>query len=252
METAMTIQDMMTLAKQVVAGKLFPSFDSPEKLMTLMMLCQAEGIPPIVAVRRYDIIQGRPALKSDAMLGDFQTRGGKVAWLVYTETVVKAEFSASGLSAPVTVEWTIEMANRAGLAAKPGSWKQYPRAMLKARVISEGIRISMPSIVSGVYTPEEVADMVVIPPLHRVESVSTQAPSESIEAEAVEPITPAQLKAIQTIANEGKIGRELTGTEKRDARIAWINSHLSRVVASTNNLTKAEAAIIIDKARHGK
>ena len=119
MSTELTITDINGLAKQVCAGKLFPAFNTPEALATLMMLCQAEGIHPITAVRRYDIIQGRPALKSDAMLGDFMDRGGKVAWLVYTESEVTAEFSAPGLSAPVKVSWTIDMANRAGLTSKP-------------------------------------------------------------------------------------------------------------------------------------
>jgi hypothetical protein len=213
--------------------------------MTLMMLCQAEGIPPIVAVRRYDIVSGRPAMKSDAMLGDFQSRGGKIAWLVYTETEVTAEFSAPGLSAPVKVTWTIDMANRAGLTSKPGPWKQYPRSMLKARVISEGIRISMPAIISGIYTPEEVADFV--------PQITPQAERPAIEAEVVPPaaevITQSQLKAIQTIAGEAKIGDGLPPQEKRAARIAWLVELTGRQVSSTSDLTKDEASKIIDSAK---
>jgi hypothetical protein len=56
------------------------------------------------------------------------------------------------------ITWTIEMAREAKLADKD-NWKSYPRAMLRARVVSEGIRTVFPGVVLGVYTPEEVQDI---------------------------------------------------------------------------------------------
>lgn len=53
--------------------------------------------------------------------------------------------------------WTIAQAKSAGLTGKD-VWKQYPRAMLRARVISEGIRTVYPGVSVGVYTVEEVQD----------------------------------------------------------------------------------------------
>lgn len=49
------------------------------------------------------------------------------------------------------------MATAAKLTGKD-TWKQYPRQMLRARVISEGIRTVYPGVAVGVYTPEEVQD----------------------------------------------------------------------------------------------
>jgi len=62
---------------------------------------------------------------------------------------------AQGGSLEVT--WTLKQAKEIGIASKD-NWKNYPRAMLRARVISEGIRAVFPGCVVGVYTPEEVAD----------------------------------------------------------------------------------------------
>jgi hypothetical protein len=59
----------------------------------------------------------------------------------------------------VTIEWTFDMAKAAGLTGKD-IWKQYPRAMLRARVVSEGIRTVYPAVLCGMYAPEEVRDMV--------------------------------------------------------------------------------------------
>jgi hypothetical protein len=121
-----------------------------------MLIAQAEGMHPAIAARDYHVIQGRPALKADAMLARFQTAGGKVSWDVYTDAEVKATFShPSGGS--VTLSWTLAQATRIGLAGKD-NWKNYPRAMLRARVISEGIRTVYPGCVVGTYTPEEVQD----------------------------------------------------------------------------------------------
>jgi hypothetical protein len=51
----------------------------------------------------------------------------------------------------------MEMAHRLGFTKKE-NWRNYPRAMLRARCISEGIRTVFPACVAGVYTPEEVQD----------------------------------------------------------------------------------------------
>jgi hypothetical protein len=55
------------------------------------------------------------------------------------------------------VTWTLAHAKQIGIASKD-NWRNYPRAMLRARCISEGIRAVYPGCVVGVYTPEEVQD----------------------------------------------------------------------------------------------
>jgi hypothetical protein len=58
----------------------------------------------------------------------------------------------------VEIEWTLDMAMAAGLTKNP-TWKSYPRQMLRARCISEGIRTVYPGVTVGTYTPEEAEDM---------------------------------------------------------------------------------------------
>jgi len=149
------IQDIEKMATAIAKSGLF-GMKTPEQAVALMLIAQAEGMHPAIAARDYHVIQGRPALKADAMLARFQTAGGKVSWDVYTDAEVKATFShPSGGS--VTLSWTLAQATRIGLAGKD-NWKNYPRAMLRARVISEGIRTVYPGCVVGTYTPEEVQD----------------------------------------------------------------------------------------------
>jgi hypothetical protein len=143
------------MAEVAASSKMF-GFKSTQEALAIMLLCQGEGLHPAIAMRDYHVIQGRPALKADAMLARFQQAGGAVKWDVYTDQEVTGTFShPSGGSLAVT--WLLSHAKQIGIASKD-NWKNYPRAMLRARCISEGIRAVYPGCVVGVYTPEEVQD----------------------------------------------------------------------------------------------
>lgn len=147
--------DIERMGSAVAKSGLF-GIKTPEQAIALMLIAQAEGLHPAIAARDYHVIQGRPALKADAMLARFLQGGGKVQWHDLTDEKVSATFThPSGGSATIT--WTLTEAKRIGLATKD-NWKNYPRAMLRSRVVSEGIRTVFPIAVVGVYTPEEVQD----------------------------------------------------------------------------------------------
>lgn len=170
MNNLIPVSDVQTMAIAVAKSGLF-GMKTPEQALALMLVAQSEGLHPARAALEYHIIQGRPSLKADAMLSRFQNAGGKVAWLSYTDTDVTGEFShPSGGS--IKIQWTMEMANKAGLTKNP-TWKQYPRAMLRARCISEGIRTVYPGVSVGIYTPEEVQDFA---PVEKDVTPLSQAP----------------------------------------------------------------------------
>ena len=154
MSNLVAYSEMEQMATAIAASGLFGMKDK-NSVLALMAVAQAEGLHPATAARDFHIIQGRPALKADAMLARFQNAGGKVDWKDYTDDKVTGVFShPNGVSLAVT--WTIEQAQRIGLV-KPGSgWQKFPRAMLRSRCISEGIRSVFPGSVTGFYSPDEV------------------------------------------------------------------------------------------------
>lgn len=163
MSNLVPFNEIESMAIAVSKSGLF-GMKTPDQAVALMLLCQAEGLHPAIAARDYHIIQGRPALKADAMLARFQQAGGKVEWKVYTDAEVTGVFShPQGGSLEVT--WTLSQAKSIGIATKD-NWKNYPRAMLRARCLSEGIRAVYPGCVVGVYTPEEVQDFTPSTPVH--------------------------------------------------------------------------------------
>lgn len=150
-----SVSDIERMAVAVAKSGLF-GVRTVEQATALMLISQAEGMHPAIAARDYHVINGRPTLKADAMLARFQQAGGTVKWGKYTDAEVSATI-AHPQGGSVEISWTMEMANRAGLTKNP-TWRQYPRQMLRARVISEGIRTVFPGVAVGVYTPEEAAD----------------------------------------------------------------------------------------------
>lgn len=150
-----SMSEMQQLANAVAKSGMF-GIKTADQALVLMAISQAEGMHPAIAARDYHVIQGKPALKADAMLARFQTSGGRVEWTSMTDEKVSAIFSHPQ-GGSVEIDWDMKRAKSADLGGKE-MWKKYPRQMLRARVISEGIRIVYPGVVAGMYTPEEVQD----------------------------------------------------------------------------------------------
>lgn len=187
MSNIVPYSDIERMAVAVAKSQLF-GMKTPEQAIALMLVAQSENLHPARAAMEYHVIQGRPALKADAMLARFQNAGGKVEWKDYTDEKVSGTFSHPQ-GGSVTIDWTIDRAKQAGVYGKNPTWKSYPRAMLRSRCISEGIRTVYPGVSVGIYTPEEVQDFAekdVTP--HAPETKTAPAP-EAIKAKA------AQMKA---------------------------------------------------------
>ncbi|WP_295297681.1 hypothetical protein [uncultured Brachyspira sp.] len=162
MENKLTVQNNYSLSDLEIMSKKaaqsnFLGTRNDNEVFTLLMLAQSEGKNPIQASMDYSIIQGKPALKSQATLVRFQKAGGKVTYLKRddTECTIKFEHPQAG---ELTVSWTMETAQKAGLNLNKDNWKKYPRQMLAARCIAEGIRALYPACLEGLYLVEEVQD----------------------------------------------------------------------------------------------
>ena len=150
--------DLERLAASIAASGLF-GIKTKDQAVALMMIAHAEGRHPALAARDYDIIQNRPAKKSEAMLRDFLEGGGTVKWHALNDTEADATFSHPA-GGSVRINWNMERATKAGLTSKE-NYRKFPRQMLRSRTVSEGVRTVYPLATSGMYVPEEVSD---IPP----------------------------------------------------------------------------------------
>ena len=186
--TAIDVVAMKEIASAVAKSGLF-GLTEPQAF-TLMLLAHSQGLHETQAFLRYHVINNRPAMKADAMLAEFQANGGVVTWARHDDEACEATFECPGVGSPVTITWTREDAKRAQLLRNP-MWDKYPRQMLRARVISEGVRMCMPGITIGIYAEEEARDIVVTerPPTHTPPTPAS--PSPALPSPAPQPPPPA-------------------------------------------------------------
>ena len=203
------VSDLEKMATAVAASKLF-GITTPDQALALMLVAQAEGLHPATAARDYHIIQGRPTLKADAMLARYLASGGKVEWHEHTDTRVEATFSHPQ-GGSLKIHWDMARAKQAEL--KSPMWTKYPRQMLRARVISEGVRATNPAVAVGVYTPEEAQDMAADKPVVTTKPAKGRTEMDMGKAEVVPSVladvlqkikeanTPAKMKAAADLAS---------------------------------------------------
>jgi len=234
-----SLEDMDRVSKSIAASGMF-GVTKPEQALCLMLLCQAEGMNPIAALRRYHIIEGKPSMRADAMQGEFEARGGGIIWHTRTDSEVAATFfsdrkqidakatdrakaryaalrdgdtkTASELAeaGEETIIRTIADVDAKkvsmswdrdkGAWKKKHNWQQSPRQMLTARTITEGVRLIMPGLIAGICSPDELEDA----------KTTTEPPSEVDAIRAIiaqhladaEHATPSERKRLYGLASE--------------------------------------------------
>lgn len=159
MSTALAVvslSDMQIMADAIAQSGLF-GMKSHQQALALMLVAQSENQHPATITQDYDIIQGKACRKTHSVMARFQQMGGRVEWHQLTNEIADATFSHSA-GGSLRLEWTFEQAKKAGLTNKD-NWKNYPRAMLRARLIAEGIRSVYPAAIGGMLIAEEATDM---------------------------------------------------------------------------------------------
>jgi hypothetical protein len=178
------ISEVQSMARAIAGSGLF-GVKTPDQAFALMLIAQAEGRHPATVAQEYDIIQGRPALKSQAALARFQSAGGRIQWVERSDVRCEARF-AHEQGGELSIAWDMPRAVAAGLTGKD-NWKKFPCQMLSARVVAEGVRACFPACLNGFYLAEEVADF---------DSPKPQKTAKPVEMPHVEMADPAERDAL--------------------------------------------------------
>lgn len=175
-----SVPDLKEMGRVMAATGMF-GFKKPDEAFALMLIAQAEGKHPATIAQDYDVINGRPALKSIAALSRFQHAGGSVNWIESNNERAIGEFSHK-LGGTLRVTWDMERARVAQLAGKD-NWKKFPDQMLRARCAAEGVRAVFPACLNGMYVSEEVQDFE-----PRQEPAKPQSKKPLVEVSQVPPV----------------------------------------------------------------
>lgn len=204
MSTALAVRpfkETQQIADAFAKSGYFRDATDVAKAIVKVMAGEELGLGPLQAMTGIHVIQGKPAIGA-AILGGLVKRHPRYDYQVVTLTddECELEFFQDGKSVGKST-FTMADARKAGVTGKD-TWKNYPRNMLFARALSNGVRWYCPDVtMTTVYTPEELGaevneegDVIDVTPVEK--------PAPSVNGAKPEPRKTAPAKPETAVAPE--------------------------------------------------
>ena len=153
----MSLQDTLTLGKVLAESKRFEDATSPEQAVVKVMAGYELGFGPIASMCGIYVIKGRVTISAN-MMAQAVKRSTRYDYRVIemTDQVCEIAFFESGNEIGRS-RFTAQDAAKAGTQ----NMAKFPRNMLFARAMSNGVKWFVPDVFqTGVYTPEELGVQV--------------------------------------------------------------------------------------------
>ena len=150
--------DIMSIGKAFAESGMFTDIKSAAQAIVKIQAGQEIGIPPFAAMSGIHIIQGKPTIGAGLIASSIKGSGKYDFRVVdHSEKICSIEFYQGKESLGIST-FTIEDAKKAGTK----NIDKFPKNMLFARAISNGVKFYTPDVFSGpVYTPEEMEQVTV-------------------------------------------------------------------------------------------
>jgi hypothetical protein len=192
-KASVNIDELGRVAKMLAMSQYFTrgaDERSVAQIATQILAGQEMGLGPFASVQSIHVIQGKPTLAANLMASKVKSHPHYDYRVNQMEDeAVSVEFFQDGQSLG-TSTFTRADAEKAGVWGKD-NWGKYPRNMLFARALSNGVRWYCPDVFNGsaVYTPDELAsngdDYDVLPPasMDEVAPINQDGPVHDPDAE---------------------------------------------------------------------
>lgn len=195
-----TIEETFRLSEAIHMSGMAPNgFDTSQKVMIAMLAGLEIGLPPMAAVQSVAVINNRPCIWGDALIG--VVRGNPLCLYVREwiegegdEMVAHCETHRKGEPKPILMKFSVADAKKAGLwqtearvtkNAKGGGtyqkdndspWYKYPKRMLQMRARAWCLRDVYADVLKGMQVREEVEDYQHVGP-DNARDITPQQPS---------------------------------------------------------------------------
>lgn len=166
------------------------------------------GLSPVQAMQSIAVINGRPTLFGDALLG--LVRGSGLLESIEEvgdEKGFTCTVKRRGEQKPIVRTFTIEDARKAGLLDKKGPWQSYTKRMLQMRARNFALRDAFTDVIRGVrfvMDPSEIIDVSAKPHVEAAPA-QHQAAQQSVPQE---PETYPQEKFLENLPKWARLIRE--------------------------------------------
>lgn len=193
-----TMTDVQSLAEVLSKSNLLPDAlkGKVPDIVVQILAGQELGLPPMASIRGVYVVQGKPVLSADTMVGLVLASGLAEYFSCVEDTDQRVTYETKRKGSPVAqkLSWSIEDTKRAGLQAKE-TWRAYPRAMMKARAKAALARDAYPDVLASTYDPDEIQ----VPVREQARPAPVAAPIDDVpDAEIVEDESPRALALIET------------------------------------------------------
>ncbi len=156
----MPFNDVSAMAKIYAESGMFADTKSQAQAFVKIMAGQEIGIPPFAAMSGIHIIQGKPTIGA-GLIASRVKGSGKYDYKIKEQSEKQCSIDFyQGKEIIGNSTFTLEDAKKAGTK----NLDKFPKNMLFARAISNGVKWFCPDVFSGpVYTPEEMESVIDIP-----------------------------------------------------------------------------------------
>lgn len=219
----------MNIAKAMYDSGIFPDMQNAQQAFVKLMFGRTIGLQPIESITGISFIKGKVILGAD--LHASKVKGsGKYDYRIreHTDTVCKIEFLTVGGDSLGISEFSMKQANEIGLTRNP-VWKQYPKNMLFARAMSNGVKWFCPDVFGNatVYAEGESVALSELdkPARKKTENNETYEIQESLVHATDEPVTEYQAltaeNAKDLLSDEAKALFKFKKTGMDEITKAW-------------------------------
>ena len=160
-----SLKEPMAMGQVFAESGLFPDIKSQAQAVVKVLAGRELGISPLESMNSFFFVNNKIAMPSKLM-GALIKRSKKYDYVVdkLDETECSITFYEKNGEAKKlgTSTFTFKDGAKAGLVNKD-VWKSYPKNMLFARALSNGVRWYCPDVTCGYYTVEEVEDLQTVP-----------------------------------------------------------------------------------------
>ncbi len=142
----------------------------------LIVTCKQYGLP-ITALSEVMEVNGKVGFWGRTKLG-IVLKSGVCEYIIPAEQTDKkctVETQRKGWPKPVSITYTLEQAEKAGLLARSDAWKKHPSDMLYWRAVSRIISQVYPDVIQGFATVEEIEEEQ---PVQQATAVAMPTPIE--------------------------------------------------------------------------
>lgn len=156
-DLAQAIQFADMMSKSSIIPKDF--MGNPGNILVAVQWGMELGLQPMQAMQNIAVINGRPSLWGDAVIG--LVRSSPLCEYVQEEMLddkAICRVKRRGEAEQIRI-FTIDDAKKAGLHGKAGPWTQYPKRMMQMRARSWALRDVFPDVLRGMPITEEVMDI---------------------------------------------------------------------------------------------